>query len=199
MNKELRKRVLGGAGFVGGIVLVIAGCYTLFVLAVPSTVGFLILGVMLLVLCWQPMMPTRYPPLPLSPDEPDMQRASSQAQASISRFSDGLASQAKKGAVRIALDKTDGSQQRIWVKVAALNESEVRLLPRPVPAGATLPKTVPLLAVEDWLLVDLDGVTEGGFTHLAMAEKYRREEGYIPRGLRLELAKFVDGKAILNN
>ncbi|MBB3046122.1 uncharacterized protein YegJ (DUF2314 family) [Litorivivens lipolytica] len=198
MNRELRNRILGGAGFVFGLALLPSGIYTLFVLGVPSTLGFLILGVMLLYWCWQPMMPTRYPPIQISVDEPEMQLATERAQASIERFCEGIARSDRKGAVRIAVETKFGSQQRIWANVQRQEGNLLLLKPRSVNPNVSTPESVPVDQVEDWLLADLSGRIEGGFTHVAYAEKYQRQEGYIPRGLRLELSKFVDGNALLN-
>ena len=46
--------------------------------------------------------------------------------------------------------------------------------------------------VEDWLLIDDSGRMEGGFTQIAMAKIYRRDNGHVPYAIRKSLPDMAD-------
>ena len=51
---------------------------------------------------------------------------------------------------------------------------------------------IPVSEIEDWLLLDVNGRMEGGFTQIAMAKIYKRDRGYVPYAIRKGLPNFAD-------
>lgn len=196
MNSEVKSRLLGGCILMAGVVLLIAGIYGVWFLNTISAVGYLLLGLCVLANGWERMMPVRYSPIFLDPSEPDVQSAISRARAELDRFRDGVKYSQKEASARFCLPTADGHNEHIWGAVHKIvgNSALVSIPIEPgKPASLADPRSeISLDELEDWMLVDAYGQTEGGYTHVAMARKYLRYKGYIPRGLRLRLAKFVD-------
>ena len=196
MNSELQSRIFGGLIFAAGWALIGAGLYGVWWLNTISAVGYLLLGICVTYNGWERMMPTRYAPIFVDASEPDMLKAVALARAEIERFRDGVKYTQKEAKARFSLETGDGHNEHVWAIVHRINGNtlQVSIPTEPgKPATATDPRAeMPLDELEDWMLVDREGLTEGGYTLGAMAKKYRFYKGYIPRGLRLELEKFVD-------
>ncbi len=196
MNSEVKSRLFGVVVVLLGIALLLAGSYGVWWLNTVSAVGYLLLGLCVLANGWERAMPVKYSPIFLDPSEPDVEAAIVRARAEIERFRDGVKYSQKEASVRICLPTADGHNEHVWAAVHKITGNSL-LVSVPVEPGKagklTDPRTeIALDEVEDWMLVDKHGQTEGGYTHVAMAKKYLRNKGYIPRGLRLELAKFQD-------
>lgn len=196
MNSEIKSRLLGIVIFLVGILLIVAGTYGVWWLNTVSAVGYLLLGLCVVANGWGRMMPVEYSPIFLDPSEPDVQAAIARARAELERFRDGVKYNQKEAKARFCLPTADGHNEHIWGAVHKIVGNKA-LVSIPVEPGKRASLTDPrseisLDELEDWMLIDSYGQTEGGYTHVAMARKYLRYKGYIPRGLRLQLAKFVD-------
>ena len=55
-----------------------------------------------------------------------------------------------------------------------------------------LRERVPLSEIQDWLLMDKDGSCEGGYTHLAMVNSYKKTYGKVPKKYLEDLRNFTD-------
>ncbi len=196
MNSELQGRLLGGLIFVFGVLLIGAGCYGVWWLNTISSVGYLLLGICVTYNGWERMMPTRYAPIYLEANEPDMLEAVALARAEIERFRDGVKYTQKEAKARFALETGDGYSEHVWAVVHRINGNTLQVSLPSEPGKKVSPADpraeMPLHDLEDWMLIDKNGQTEGGYTLGAMAKKYLFYKGYIPRGLRLQLDKFVD-------
>ena len=51
---------------------------------------------------------------------------------------------------------------------------------------------IPLKDIEDWMLVDSRGKTQGGYTILAHAKIYQRDYGKVPKKYLKDLERFTD-------
>ncbi len=196
MNTEVKGRLLGGVILVIGAVLILAGIYGVWSLNTISAVGYLLLGLCVLANGWERMMPVKYSPIFLDPGEPDVQSAIARARSELDRFRDGVKYSQKEASARFCLPTADGHNEHIWGAVHKIAGNSalvsVPIEPGKPPSLADPRSEISLDELEDWMLVDSYGQTEGGYTLVAMARKYLRYKGYIPRGLRLQLAKFVD-------
>ncbi len=143
-----------------------------------------------------------YPPMyavPVEPGDPDMQRAIDRARREIGRFERGIRDAKKEAYVKYPVSVEDGGVEHVWglahsiekggVVVTLVNEPVGEL----VDAGQSSPRgRIPLTEIEDWMLVDTDGKCEGGYSHLALVQIYRRIHGKIPKSYLRDLEAFVD-------
>lgn len=196
MNSEVKSRLLGGVIVLIAVILLVAGVYGVWWLNTISAIGYLMLGLCVLANGWERMMPVKYARIFLDPSEPDLQAAIARARSEIERFRDGVKYSQKEAQARFCLPTADGHNEHVWGAVHKItgNSMLVSLAtgPNKRPSLADPRAELSLDELEDWILIDTHGNREGGYTHVAMAKKYLRYKGYIPRGLRLQLAKFVD-------
>lgn len=130
--------------------------------------------------------------------EPEMRDAIARAQAELPRFLAGLAHGTKEAFVKYPIATQRGTTEHVWgvahrqdgqAIVASLASEPVMALEDAFPAR----ERIPLHAIEDWMLTDRQGRAEGGYSHLAMVQIYRRIHRRAPRRSELtRLDVFVD-------
>ncbi len=200
MNSEVKSRLMGGIIVLFGAILLSAGVYGIWWLNTISAVGYLLLGLCVLANGWERMMPVKYAQLFLDPSEADVKEAIARAHSELDRFRDGVKYSQKEATARFSVTAADGHIEHLWVAVHRITGKTVLVSiptgPGRKPSLADPRSELSLDDLEDWMLVDSHGKTEGGYTQVAMAKKYLRNKGYIPRGLRLELCKYVDADTI---
>ncbi|MFT5576682.1 MAG: hypothetical protein ACI89D_002211 [Bermanella sp.] len=196
MNSEVESRLVGGVVVLVATILLLADSYGVLWLNTVSAVGYLLLGVCVLANGWERMIPVKYSPIFLDPAEASVQAAFARARSEILRFSDGVKYSQKEATARFCLPSADGHNEQVWAAVHKITGNSVLVsIPSELgkrPSLADPRSELSLDELEDGLLVDGYGNTEGGYTFVEMAKKYLRYKGYIPRGLRLQLLKFVD-------
>jgi len=157
--------------------------------------GFIACAI-LAALGWSLLFPDHYAPIPVDLDDPVMRASIEQARAELIRLRRGIDEGRKQPFIKFPLKSAEGETEHIWAVVHLLTDetAQVSLANEPVHEHAEMdPRfSVPLADLEDWALVDRNGITEGGYTHLALARMYKRDQGFIPRAMRKQLAAFRD-------
>lgn len=145
---------------------------------------------------WLRIFPSTYDPLPIEPDDALFLDAKARARREVGRLRRGLADGGKEAYVKFPAQTQSGAVEHIWALVHSLegNRLTVSIINEPVePLKDDRPRqSVMMDLIEDWMLVHQDGVTEGGFTHLAMAKKFRQVKGYLPSSMKRDLRSFKD-------
>jgi uncharacterized protein YegJ (DUF2314 family) len=158
--------------------------------------GAAVVSLVVLGMGWGRVFPTYYAPIPINHDDPVMKESVATARREFARFSKGVREGRKQPFIRFPLKAPSGEVEHIWALVHSLADAVVQasLANDPVHSQENRdPRfAVAIEDIEDWILVDGNGVTEGGYTHLAMARLYKKEKGFVPRAMQKQLAAFKD-------
>jgi uncharacterized protein YegJ (DUF2314 family) len=143
-----------------------------------------------------------YPPIDVVAIEPDdefNQKCIARARNEIHRLEAGLLEGKKEAFVKFAIPSDDGGADHLWGLAHSIIEGSVvvTLANEPVhdvnnSDHGDLREKVPLTEIQDWMLMDKNGNCEGGYTHLAMVNAYRKEHGKVPKKYLKDLRNFVD-------
>jgi uncharacterized protein YegJ (DUF2314 family) len=138
--------------------------------------------------------------LPAGTADPEMRAAREQARSELPRFFTGLESGRKDAFIKYAIHTRNDTTEHVWALahrrdgeciVAGLVSTPVREIEGD--EESDLREHVAIADIEDWMLVDGAGRVEGGYTHLAMVQIYRRIYGTMPSKRQLrQLDTFVD-------
>ncbi|MEL7313130.1 MAG: DUF2314 domain-containing protein [Pseudomonadota bacterium] len=134
--------------------------------------------------------------IPVDPDDPIMSAAVARARSQIERFQNGLQAGRKEAFIKFPYQFGDHTEH-VWGSAHSLDGDFVIASLESMPVGE-LPEAVferlriPLDDVEDWMLVDAKGTTEGGYSTIAHAKVYERDYGPLPKHYRKQLETFVD-------
>jgi uncharacterized protein YegJ (DUF2314 family) len=195
MNREVLSRSFGGVLLAAGLLLAAAGIWAAviennwrFALAGLFGLGIITTG-------WQRLFPGEPPPLAVAPDDPLMRSATEQARRDLRRFVQGSKEGAREPFAKYPLKTDDGATDHVWGNVHAISGSTLTVSLVSEPVGAvhmdSTRQALRLGEIEDWMLVDVDGRIEGGYTQLAMAKIYKRDKGYVPYSIRSGLSGFL--------
>ena len=144
-----------------------------------------------------------YPPIDVVAIEPDdefTKQCIARAHEEFHRFEAGLSEGKKEAFVKFAI-KSDDGVDHVWGVAHCLHEGQVTVTLANDPVHKIdesqhqdLREKVPLSEIQDWMLMDKHGNCEGGYTHLAMVNAYRKEHGKVPQKYLKDLKNFVDLK-----
>lgn len=134
--------------------------------------------------------------LPVNMDDPFMVAGISQAKSDLPRLLQGLSEGKLEAYVKFPY-QFDGEVEHVWGVAHQYKDENIILSLASAPVGNVDEEafgrlTIPLSEIEDWMLVDANGNTQGGYTILAMAQIYARDYGKLPKKHRNDLKRFVD-------
>lgn len=136
--------------------------------------------------------------LPVDIDDPLMSEQIGIAKGQIDRFFTGLDGGKLEAYVKFPMD-IEGDTEHVWGLAHSKNEQYVvvSLVSNPVghPSEEAYERmNIPISDIEDWMLQDAHGTTQGGYTLYAMAKIYEREYGKLPKRYAKDLEPFIDIK-----
>ena len=196
MNREKISRGVGLVLVVGGVVWV---GLTIWASVTTDDWDYLTSGIIGLVCSgfgWKRLFPGEPPPMDVDHADPLMDAAIGQARCDIRRFLDGLAAGALDSLVKYPIETNSGEVEHVWGAAHTLKGQDLIVSLLSDPVGDVVIESarqqVPLSAVEDWMLIDVDGRIQGGYTQIAMARIYLRDKRFVPYAIRRSLSDFVD-------
>jgi len=198
VTREDLSRAFGAALIVGGLLW--AGLAVWAALTTEDW-DYLKWGVFALVAViagWRNLFPGEPPPLQVAPDDPIMAQATDQARRDVHKFVDGLKRGEQESLVKYPIRTMESGVEHVWAAAHALNGQMVIVTMMSEPVGVYVPdaarQRIHLSEIEDWMLIGVDGRTEGGYTQIAMAKIYKRDLGYVPYAVRQSLSGFVSAE-----
>lgn len=143
-----------------------------------------------------------YPPIDVVPidcnDEFNV-KCIERARSEIHRLECGLNEGKKDAFVKYSIRYDEESADHVWGIAHSMTDGYVvvGLINEPVYSSRkdceSDPRDKILLGdIQDWMLVDKDGNCEGGYTHLAILNAYKRLHGKVPKKYLRGLKQFVD-------
>jgi uncharacterized protein YegJ (DUF2314 family) len=199
MFREVVSRGFGALLVLLGVAGLVGIAYSLFFAGNAFRWNYLGAGgisLVVLFMGWARLFPRYYAPIPIDHGDPLMKRAIDEARREVARFTQGIKDGRKQPFVKFPLKSSGGEVEHIWGIVHTLDADVVQVSLANDPVHRQEQRdprfSVALSDIEDWMLVDGKGVTEGGYTYLAMARMYKRQKGHVPRAMRNELAGFKD-------
>jgi len=134
--------------------------------------------------------------IPIDIDDPLIQKLIEKSRSEIDRLTQGLDEEKKEAYVKFPY-KFGDEIEHVWGTVHYIKEDYVLVSLDSLPVGevpeiATGRLKVKLAEIEDWMLVDNDGKTYGGYSILGLAKIYTREHGKLPKEYERDLERFVD-------
>ena len=179
-----------------GIALVVYMVWSIVDTGHWNTLGAGFFGLLAIALGWTTLFPNTWEPIAVDPDDPFMTVAVERARSTLPRLIEGVREGRKHAMVKFPLVGAGGEVEQVWGVVHSLADetATVSLVSEPIdaPEGLEPRQPVALADVIDWMLVAGDGTTEGGFSHLAMLQVYKREKGTLPRGVKKDFESFKD-------
>ena len=143
-----------------------------------------------------------YPPLDVVPIERDDEfnlKCIERARAELHRFKEGLKEGKKEALVKYAIHADEDSADHVWGIAHSMTDEHivVSLVNEPVYQAEEGDESDPrdkifLEEIQDWMLVDKDGNCEGGYTHLAIVNAYRKLHGKVPKKYLRDLKQMID-------
>ncbi len=196
MMREGLSRAFDAALVLFGLGLVVGGLWLAIDDGSWKPLGASMFGIFVVFYGLGRTFPGQPPPLPIETGDPLMKAAVDRAQREFARFEKGVAEGRREALVKYAMKTGYGDNEHVWACAHSIDRGEVvaSLVSETVgeaPAGNERQR-VPQTDIEDWVLIDESGRTEGGFTQIAMAKIYKREKGYVPWSIRKSLSDFVD-------
>lgn len=197
MYRETLSRLFGALLLVAGLALVVVGVWIAWKDRSFGYLGASLFGVFVAMHGISRAFPGQPPPLPIATGDPIMAAAMERARREFRRFARGLAEGRREALVKYAMKTGYGDNEHVWAIAHTLEGDEIvtSLASQPVGADADTSlerRRIKKADVEDWLLIDADGRIEGGFTQIAMAKIYKRDEGYVPYAIRKSLTDMTD-------
>ncbi len=199
MMREFMSRAFGGLLLVVGLGLIVAGLWMAINDGRWKHLGASVFGIFVGLYGLARLFPGQPPPVPIEPGEPLMEAAFDRARREFARFEKGIAEGRKEALVKYAMKTGYGDNEHVWAVAHTIDRGEVvtSLVTQPVgdvgaPPANNERRRIPKREIEDWVLIDESGRTEGGFTQIAMAKIYKRDKGYVPWAIRKSLSDFVD-------
>ena len=137
----------------------------------------------------------KYPPLAIDDADPAMLAAQKKARESLNRFRSLIESDAKESQVKVPFATNGGEIEHLWAEVLSLTETSisVRYLTPPVSHTGKLERVHehPVSDVEDWVVIDRNGLIYGGYTQRVMFERAREQWGRLPPELEKQASRYV--------
>ncbi|MFS1704880.1 DUF2314 domain-containing protein [Alteromonas sp. AMM-1] len=142
-----------------------------------------------------------YPPIDvvaIDKDDVFNQQCIARARSELHRLESGLSEGKKDAFVKFAIKSNDGSDH-VWgiahsmvdASVIVTLVSEPVYTPNPI-EHLDIREKIPVSDIQDWMLIDKQGNCEGGYTHLAMVNAYKKQHGKVPKKYLKHLRNFVD-------
>ena len=196
MMREILSRAVGGLLVLTGLGLIVAGLWLAINEGSWKPLGACVFGAFVGFYGLARLFPGQPPPLPIETGDPLMEAAFDRARREFARFESGLSEGRREALIKYAMKTGYGDNEHVWALAHSIDRGEVvtSLVTETVgesPLGNERHR-VPKAEVEDWVLIDDSGRTEGGFTQIAMAKIYMRDKGYVPWAVRKSLADFTD-------
>lgn len=196
MMREVLSRAFGGLLIVFGLALIVGGLWLAIEDSRWKPIGASVFGLFVVSFGLGRLFPGQPPPLPIETDDPLMAAAFERARREFPRFEKGVAEGRREALVKYAMKTGYGENEHVWAVAHSIDGNDVvtSLVTETVgeaPVGNER-RRVSRNEVEDWVLVNESGRTEGGFTQIAMAKIYKREKGYVPWSIRKSLSDFAD-------
>ncbi|MFY8274309.1 DUF2314 domain-containing protein [Pseudoalteromonas sp. SSDWG2] len=165
-----------------------------------STAGVVAFGIAWLVLpfillkLWR--TPIDFKVLNVDKDDPVMHAQICRARAELDRFIAGLKEGKREAYVKFPY-AFDNHVEHVWGVAHCAMEEGVTVSLACEPIGELNDELsqriyVRFTDIEDWMLQDANGYTQGGYTMLAMARIYERDHGRLPSKYARDLEPFVD-------
>ena len=196
MIRETLSRTFGAVVFVCGIAILVAAAYAAYDTGRWGYLGAGVLALVFIGVGWSRLFPDTFAPIPVDPDDPLMKTATEHARRELPRFRRGVRENQKQAFVKFPLRTRSQEIEHIWGIVHSIDGevATVSLANDPVdtPENTHPRSTVRMNEIEDWMLVASDGKTEGAYTTRAMAQIYKREQGFLPAAMRKEFEHFTD-------
>jgi uncharacterized protein YegJ (DUF2314 family) len=143
-----------------------------------------------------------YPPIDvvaIDPDDAFNKECIARARKELHRLQNGLSEGKKEAFVKYTIRASDDSADHVWGLAHSIVDGSVivTLANEPVydldeSKHPYLREKIPLTEVQDWMLMDKDGKCEGGYTHLAMINAYKKAHGKVPKKYLKDLVNFID-------
>ena len=197
MIREILGRLWGVVALLVGLGFVWWALYASFRLGEWGTLFALVPGAGFVLYGLGKMFPGQPPPIPIETGEPLMEEAIQRARREWRRFERGLAEGKREALVKYPLKTGFGDNEHVWAIAHAIDNGEVVTSLSSEIVGNEVDvkverQRIPVSEIEDWLLLDVSGRMEGGFTQIAMAKIYKRDRGYVPYAIRKGLPNFAD-------
>lgn len=131
-------------------------------------------------------------------DDPIMQEHIALSRKYLPRFIKGL--EAGKQEAFIKFPHLFGDEtEHVWGVAHSYKDNEIIVSIASDPVGEISEEDVgrlpvPLNKIEDWILTNEKGESQGGYTMLAMAKIYERDFGKLPKRYIKDLSQFIDFK-----
>ena len=187
---------LGSVFVLFGLVLLGGAAWAIHDTGKWSFAGAGILALVVIRAGWSRLFPNAYEPLAIDPDDPLFAAAAARARQEIERLERGLLEGGREAYVKFPAPNRAGGVEHVWALAHSLEGDSftVTIVNEPLqPLEDGRPRQlVGKAEIDDWMLVASDGTTEGGYSHLAMAKRFRQEKGYLPSSVKKELRSFVD-------
>ncbi len=149
---------------------------------------------------WSNLFPKSAAVLAIDRNDPLMLSAHDQARRELPRFLRGVKELDKEPYIKYSLDLGTGEVEHVWGFVHSADSKTFIVTPVSEPIADVDKNTgrqaISVRDIEDWSLIDTSGMLEGGYTIAATARIYRRDKGYIPYAIKVELKKLRDGHAV---
>ncbi len=134
--------------------------------------------------------------LPFEPDDPILLEQMAISKSNIKRFINGLNAGKLEAFVKFQIH-CEHHAEHIWGVAHSITNDSVIISLANEPIDSPNIKVnermhINLSEIEDWLLVDSEGKTQGGYSMYAMALIYQRDYGKLPKRYAKDLANFVD-------
>ena len=134
--------------------------------------------------------------IPVDKNDPIILELAEKSRHEITRLAQGLAEERKEGYVKFPY-KFGDDIEHVW-GIAHYIKEDYALVSLDSSLMGALPENalgrfkVKLDELEDWMLVDSDGKTYGGYSILGLAKVYTRDYGKLPKAYQRDLKRFVD-------
>ena len=173
-------------------------------LGIPWRLGAIFLGAIAVHLVWEHLIfnPNVYlGAMPVSDDDPIMQKAREKALQTLPEFLTNLfPKHPQDSMVKFRFQTSFGEVENLWADLLEISGDRLKVYVRTLPMRHDRPldrhQRIALADVVDWQVEYQDGTTRGGYTNRALFTIYEREEGQLHPNLRPLLAQYrgIDGE-----
>lgn len=134
--------------------------------------------------------------LPIDVDDPIMLEHIAMAKSKLERFFAGLNEGKAEAYIKFPYE-FDDEIEHVWGLAHSEADDKVIVSLASDPIGAPGEEVmervqVPKEKIEDWMLIDAKGKSQGGYTMWATAKIYKRDYGKLPKKYIREFDRFVD-------
>ena len=166
-------------------------------LGVPWRLVAIVLGAIVVHFVWERFIFNPYlylGAMPVSDDDPIMQKAFAEAKSSVARFLELFPDHREDSMVKFRFTTNRGTAENLWADLLEVDGRKAKVFVRtpPVEHDGEFERSreIHIDDITDWQIEFPDGTIRGGYTSRALFKIYERQEGHLHPKFRAQWERF---------